>query len=158
MAQVRFFPMQVRFQKLRELLDQYDATNFSTLVFQPQNPDAQQSRDEYDLTAFVVRSDGSVQDHIVGEENISRLPDVQPYRSNANKIALGNYPLSRELIVLYRDGQGGHLIEYLTFIPEEYSRDNRYVSYIIRRKNVQGNPVANFTEDQLNPSPPADPQ
>jgi hypothetical protein len=138
MAQVNFFPIRIRFQKLRELLAQYDETNFANLILQCENPDAQQNRDEYDLTAFVVRSNGNVQDQILDAADISRDPTLQSFRTNARKIVLGNYPLPRAIIEAYRDGSGGNLIEYLIFIPHEFSVDRRYISYTVRPRNQGG--------------------
>jgi hypothetical protein len=160
MAQVKFYPMRIRFQKLRDLLDLYDgdeAHNFANLVFQNENPDAPQNRDEFDLTAFVVRSNGTVQDQILDAADLSRDPNNNPHRKNAQKVAFANYSLSRARIEGYRDGAGGNLIEYLILIPADYDRDPRYIKYIISARNANEPLVVGFTENELNPSPPADP-
>jgi hypothetical protein len=148
--------MRIRFQKLKDLLDQYDETNFANLIFQSVNPDAQGNRDEYDLNAFVIRGNRSINFEITDKEDLQRDPNFEYHRKNANKIALANYHLSRAEIVAFREEDEHNSIEYLSFIPDDYA-DSRYVSYKIIPRNFQGR-IDMLLDAVLNPSPPADPQ
>ena len=159
MAQVRFYQMRINFETLKNLLANYDATNFATLIFQSLNADSSGNRDEYDLNAFVVKSDRSINFEITGPNDLQRDPIDFFHKKNANKIVLANYHLSRARIEAYRDDTGGDLIKWLSFKPKDFPADDRYESYDIIAKNTDGNEVRmNFTATDLNPSPPADPR
>jgi hypothetical protein len=160
MAQVRFYSMRLSFQKLRDLLTQYNSDRFANLIFQAQNPDAPRDRDEYDLIAYVVAADGSATYVLQGAEGdgaLIRDTDIDPLRKHARRIALANYPLSRARIQGYVDA-GGNLVEYLLLQPQDFANDDRYVFYTITPKNSQGSLVgAAFDDNELNPCPPNQP-
>lgn len=158
MAQVRFYQMRINFETLKNLLAQYDETNFATLIFQSLNADAPGNKDDFDLNAFVARSDRSINFEITDPNDLQRDPVDYFHKKNANKIVLANYHLSRATIEALRDGSGGNLIKWLSFKPLDYPSDARYESYDIIAKNTQNAEVAAALDAGLNPSPPADPQ
>lgn len=153
MAQVHFFPMQLKFQRLRELLDKYDEARFASLIFQAQNPDARGNKDEYDLIAYIVAADGTTT-NVLEDASLTRDTANPSLKKNANKIALGNYPFSRARIQEYVDN--GNLVAYLLLQPEDFANDDRYVIYKITPKYKQEPIVETVSEDDdLQPSPPA---
>lgn len=158
MAQVRFYQMQIRFQKLKDLLDTYGEPDFATLIFQSVNADAQGNQDHYDLNAFVAKSDRSINFEITDPNDLKRDPNDYFHKKNASKIVLANYHLSRATIIAYRDGAGGNLIKWLSLKPKDYPSDDRYESYDIIPKNTESAEVDVDLDEGLNPSPPADPQ
>jgi len=165
MAQVRFYPVRIRFQTLRDLLVKYDATQFKYLVFQSENLDSTHRRDEYDLTGFVVDPNWKAA-LAIGNPDIIRDLDNQPHKVNDKRVAFGNYPLTRTKIEEIKNGTGGPLIDYLLLKPKEYSRDPRYISYQIvavntipfnNTDNIENYKILTEGDEDLNPCPPNQP-
>jgi len=160
MAQVRFYPMLISIEKLRALLAEFDEDHFKYLIFQQVNLDSPSRRDEYDLVAFAVGSDGKANDEVKFRDLFRDL-NHSHHPIKDKKVAFGNYFLHRNTIVNYT---GGGLAEFLLLMPKEYISDPRYVCYdiyIINRRpfNTQdNNPKIVLIDDaELNPCPPNQP-
>ncbi len=155
MAKVNFFSTKLDFQKLIALTIKYSKDDFAYLVLQVEIEDSNKKVDDYFLTAYVIDNKWKVRQP-VESGTFTADTSASPY-PHQNKLYFANYPWSRTKIQALVDSDpNGDKIGHIYFVPNKFPSSDRYVYYKYRPV-YKTQAASDLGEEDLNPSPPADP-
>jgi hypothetical protein len=151
MAQVRFYGMQMPFDIVRTW---FNNLGCYAIIFQLEMEDAEKWRDEYVLIAYPVDAAGK----ILADKYILTVIKEIKYLAKG-KLFLGNLPMSKTKIENFIASDKVLKIDYLLFTPQtpDTSTEPKLKDYVSYNVVAKPDRIEILVDEDLNPSPPADP-